>query len=84
MKITIASGKGVQERLPSVPTVTSYIASQGNNIVLADLDVEEPNSALFLKAKLKKTNISNKMVPLWGKKIAHSVENVQKFVTLIQ
>lgn len=65
MKITIASGKGGTGKTTISTNLTSYIASQGNNIVLADLDVEEPNSALFLKAKLQKINISNKMVPLW-------------------
>jgi len=67
MKITIASGKGGTGKTTISTNLTSYIASQGNNVVLTDLDVEEPNSALFLKAKLKKTNISNKMVPSWEK-----------------
>ena len=67
MKITIASGKGGTGKTTISTNLTSYIASQGNNVVLTDLDVEEPNSALFLKAKLKKTNITNKMVPSWEK-----------------
>lgn len=65
MKITIASGKGGTGKTTISTNLTSYIASQGNDIVLADLDVEEPNSALFIKTKLKKTKISNKMVPTW-------------------
>lgn len=65
MKITIASGKGGTGKTTISTNLTSYIASQGNKIVLADLDVEEPNSALFLKAELKETTISNKMVPQW-------------------
>jgi len=68
MKITIASGKGGTGKTTISTNLTSYIASQGNKIVLADLDVEEPNSALFLKADLKKTTISNKMVPRWEQK----------------
>lgn len=67
MKITIASGKGGTGKTTISTNLTSYIASQGNDIVLTDLDVEEPNSALFLESKLKKTNISNKMVPSWEK-----------------
>jgi len=65
MKITIASGKGGTGKTTISTNLTSYIASQNNNVVLTDLDVEEPNSALFLKTELKKTKISNKMVPLW-------------------
>ena len=65
MKITIASGKGGTGKTTISTNLTSYIASMGSNIVLADLDVEEPNSALFLQTKLTHTKISNKMVPLW-------------------
>ncbi len=65
MKITIASGKGGTGKTTISTNLTSYIASMGNSVVLADLDVEEPNSALFLKTKLIHTQISNKMVPNW-------------------
>lgn len=65
MKITIASGKGGTGKTTISTNLTSYIASQGNDVVLTDLDVEEPNSALFLKTKPKNTSISNKMVPSW-------------------
>lgn len=62
MKITIASGKGGTGKTTISTNLTSYIK---NNIVLVDLDVEEPNSALFLQTKLTHTKISNKMVPTW-------------------
>ena len=63
MKITIASGKGGTGKTTISTNLTSYIASQGNKVVLTDLDVEEPNSALFLKTKVKSAHVANKMVP---------------------
>ena len=65
MKITFASGKGGTGKTTISTNLTSYLASMGENVVLADLDVEEPNSALFVKSKLQKTEISNKMIPKW-------------------
>lgn len=65
MKITIASGKGGTGKTTISTNLTSYISKMGTKVVLTDLDVEEPNSALFLKAELKKTIIANKMVPTW-------------------
>ncbi|MCF6172909.1 MAG: 4Fe-4S binding protein, partial [Campylobacteraceae bacterium] len=47
--------------------LTSYLASLGKKVVLCDLDVEEPNSALFIASKLKNSKICNKMVPKWEK-----------------
>ena len=67
MTITIASGKGGTGKTTLSSNLASYLANQGKNIVLADLDVEEPNSSLFLKLEKKKTKIVNKMVPHWNK-----------------
>lgn len=67
MKITIASGKGGTGKTTISTNLTSYIASMGNKVVLSDLDVEEPNSALFLNPELLHTQIANKMVPSWEK-----------------
>ena len=47
MTITIASGKGGTGKTTLSSNLASYLAKQGENIVLADLDVEEPNSSLF-------------------------------------
>ncbi len=66
MKITFASGKGGTGKTTISTNLTSYLASMGKSVVLADLDVEEPNSALFIKSKLKKTTVSNKMIPKWN------------------
>jgi len=65
MKITVASGKGGTGKTTISTNLTSYISDMGNSVVLADLDVEEPNSALFLQTKLQHTQICNKMVPVW-------------------
>ncbi|HHB94871.1 MAG TPA: ATPase [Campylobacterales bacterium] len=65
MKITIASGKGGTGKTTLSTNLTSYLASQNRKVVLADLDVEEPNSAIFLKGKLKTEQVFNKMVPKW-------------------
>lgn len=65
LKITIASGKGGTGKTTVSTNLTSYLANLGKKVVLVDLDVEEPNSALFIKSKLKNTDICNKMVPKW-------------------
>ena len=65
MKITIASGKGGTGKTTLSTNLTSYLSTLGKSIVLADLDVEEPNSALFLKGDLEKEQISYKMIPKW-------------------
>lgn len=65
MKITIASGKGGTGKTTVSTNLASYISSMNNKVVLTDLDVEEPNSKLFIKADSKNTLVCNKMVPKW-------------------
>lgn len=65
MKITFASGKGGTGKTTVSTNLTSYLASMGRDVVLADLDVEEPNSALFTQGELVKSTTSNKMIPKW-------------------
>lgn len=65
MTITIASGKGGTGKTTISTNLTSYLASLGKDVVLADLDVEEPNSALFIKGELVHEHVCNKMVPKW-------------------
>ena len=66
MKITIASGKGGTGKTTISTNLSSYLSSLGKKVVLADLDVEEPNSALFLNSTLEDTLVSNKMIPSWN------------------
>jgi len=65
MKITIASGKGGTGKTTLSTNLSSYLTTLGKKVVLADLDVEEPNSSLFLDTKLKEENIAYKMIPNW-------------------
>ncbi len=65
MKITIASGKGGTGKTTISTNVTAYLAQKGQAVVLADLDVEEPNAALFIQADLVNEQVANKMIPRW-------------------
>ena len=64
MDLSIASGKGGTGKTTLSVNLTHYL-SQGRKIVLGDLDVEEPNSLLFMAIKLKEENSAYKMVPKW-------------------
>jgi MinD superfamily P-loop ATPase len=70
MKIAIASGKGGTGKTTLAVNLASYIAEEKKNlnvqeVVLVDMDVEEPNSGLFIKGELKRTEIKYRMVPEW-------------------
>ncbi len=64
MKIAIASGKGGTGKTTLSTNLASYIARE-REVVLADLDVEEPNSGLFIKANLVRKEDKFKMIPEW-------------------
>jgi len=66
MKIAIASGKGGTGKTTLSTNLASFL-SQTNKVVLTDLDVEEPNSALFLKTELIHEEDKFKMIPEWNK-----------------
>ncbi|WP_296823566.1 ATP-binding protein [Sulfurovum sp.] len=87
MKLTIASGKGGTGKTTVSSNLTTYLASMGKDVVLADLDVEEPNSALFLNAKLVHSKVANKMVPKWDAKdctLCGECEEVCAFNAILQ
>lgn len=65
MKIAIASGKGGTGKT-TLSTNLSVLLSKTENVVLVDLDVEEPNSGLFLQGDLKSEEIKYKMIPEWN------------------
>ena len=67
MKITIASGKGGTGKTTLSTNLTALLAEKNNNVVLADLDVEEPNSGLFIKGELQHSQKMYKMIPKWNK-----------------
>ncbi len=64
MKIAIASGKGGTGKTTLSTNLASYLAEK-QEVVLTDLDVEEPNSGLFIEADLVHEEDKFKMVPEW-------------------
>jgi MinD superfamily P-loop ATPase len=86
MKIAIASGKGGTGKTTLSTNLASYIA-QERNVVLADLDVEEPNSGLFIKARLLRREAKYKMIPEWSEKnctLCGNCHEVCNFHAIIQ
>lgn len=69
MKIAIASGKGGTGKTTLTTNLADMMSkmTEFNNVILADMDVEEPNSGLFINGKLTGEIIRNKMIPVWDK-----------------
>ncbi|RLD61416.1 MAG: ATPase [Bacteroidetes bacterium] len=66
MKIAIASGKGGTGKTTLSTNLSNFFAEE-ENVVLVDLDVEEPDSGLFLNAELISKEDKFKMIPKWDK-----------------
>jgi len=66
MKIAIASGKGGTGKTFLSTNWAAYM-SETTPTVLVDLDVEEPNSGLFIKGDLLYSETAYKQVPDWQK-----------------
>ncbi len=64
MKIAIASGKGGTGKT-TVSTNLASLLSKYQKTVLVDLDVEEPNTQLFVSGNMIHGEIMNKMIPEW-------------------
>lgn len=77
MKITIASGKGGTGKTTLSTNLASFLAEE-HEVVLTDLDVEEPNSGLFIKADLIHKEDKFKMVPEWKEDECILCGNCQK------
>ncbi len=63
-KLAIASGKGGTGKTLLSTNLADYFA-QKQAVLLADLDVEEPNDALFFHAENKVLTPQYKMIPDW-------------------
>jgi len=64
VKITIASGKGGTGKTTLSTNLAACLA-ESKSVVLIDLDVEEPNSGLFIHGELIRQEDKFKMVPQW-------------------
>jgi MinD superfamily P-loop ATPase len=64
VKIAIASGKGGTGKTTLATNLAAYLSAD-RNIILADLDVEEPNSGLFIRAEKIFQETRYKMIPGW-------------------
>jgi MinD superfamily P-loop ATPase len=65
MRIAIASGKGGTGKTTLSANLAAFL-SETEPVVLADLDVEEPNAGLFIQGKLKNEEVKYKMIPEWN------------------
>lgn len=65
MKIAIASGKGGTGKTTLATNLAHYL-SKRRKVVLADLDVEEPNSGLFISGDLLEQKDMYKQIPSWN------------------
>ena len=66
MKIAIASGKGGTGKTTLAVNLAAYMA-ENDRVVLADLDVEEPNASLFFNGRIIRSETIFTHVPQWNK-----------------
>lgn len=64
MKVAIASGKGGTGKTTLSTNLAGLIA-ETNTVMLIDLDVEEPNTGLFIKGECVHSEEKFKMIPEW-------------------
>lgn len=64
MKIAIASGKGGTGKTTLSTNLATYL-SESMSVLLVDLDVEEPNSGLFIEGTPVHSESVYKMIPKW-------------------
>ena len=86
MKIAIASGKGGTGKTTLSTNLAAYL-SEIYEVVLCDLDVEEPNSGLFIKGNLVHKQDMYKMIPEWKEdecKLCGNCQKVCNFHAIIQ
>ncbi len=67
MHIAIASGKGGTGKTTLAANLSSFLSSNDKEVVLVDLDVEEPDSSIFLKGEIISKQNKYRAVPKWDK-----------------
>lgn len=77
MKIAIASGKGGTGKTTLATNLTAYL-SLNEDVVLCDIDVEEPNSGLFIMGETINKEDKYKMIPQWVEDTCLHCGNCQK------
>lgn len=65
MRVAIASGKGGTGKT-TVSTSLAALLSETRPVALVDLDVEEPNTQLFLRGEPRHDEVVPKHVPTWN------------------
>ena len=66
MQITIASGKGGTGKTTLAASLAQYLSTT-RHVILADLDVEEPNAGIFIKGGAKiHSEETSRLVPEWS------------------
>lgn len=66
VKIAIASGKGGTGKTLLATNLAAFMSTRRETL-LVDLDVEEPDDALFIRGKMKNASLQYKMIPEWVK-----------------
>ncbi|MBW2733366.1 MAG: ATP-binding protein [Deltaproteobacteria bacterium] len=77
MKVAIASGKGGTGKTTLATNLASYL-SRTAPVALVDMDVEEPNSALFLSGNAHHQETKSKQIPQWHAKNCTLCGNCQE------
>ncbi len=77
MRVAIASGKGGTGKTILATNLAALLAEK-EEVVLADLDVEAPNSGLFINGKWVKEEPKYKMIPEWKENTCELCGQCQK------
>lgn len=77
MRITISSGKGGTGKTTLATNLALFLA-ETRRVILVDLDVEEPDSGVFIKAQPKNTKVIQKFIPKHNPETCKLCGNCQK------